>query len=87
MSSLCSASTSSVCHSCLLVRAATLCSNEDDVGAKVGEVGLDEAGVELWEDDMDVDVVTSSWKCQPQPTKQADYGEEIESLSAGSIVR
>ena len=58
-SSLCSASTSSVCHSCLLMRAETLLSNEAEAGEKAGEVGLDDAGVAAVEVGMEVDMMLS----------------------------
>ena len=65
MSSRCSARTRSVCQSCLLVRVATVCSNEGEVAAKSGEVGLEEMGVAAVEDDIEADMGDVSAQLQP----------------------
>ena len=68
MSSLCSANTSSECHSCLLTSVETLCSNEAETWEKTGDVGFDDDGVAAAEDGRDVDMV----ECKRQLVSRRD---------------
>lgn len=80
MSSRCSASTSSECQSCLLMRMETLWSNEAARGEKAGEVGLDEAGVAAVEVGREVDMADSSevWAAASR-AEQADNSDNAAS--------